>query len=73
MGGVYVQVFDVVIVGRELVCRFDLDNFLVDDQGYVFYVDIDQIEEMIDMMLFIRSFEISVEVFNCLKQVIEGC
>ena len=72
MGGAHVQVLDVVSAGREPVRRFDPDNPLADDQGYVFYADIDQIEEMTDMMSATRSFETSVEVLNRLKSMQQG-
>lgn len=69
MGGAHVQVLDVVTAGREPVRRYEPDNPLADDQGYVFYADIDQIEEMTDMMSATRSFETSVEVLNRLKSM----
>ncbi len=72
MGGAHVQVLDVVTAGREPVRRYEPDNPLADDQGYVFYADIDQIEEMTDMMLATRSFETSVEVLNRLKSMQQG-
>ena len=69
MGGARVQVLDVVTAGREPVRRYEPDNPLADDQGYVFYADIDQIAEMTDMMSATRSFETSVEVLNRLKSM----
>lgn len=72
MGGAHVQVLDVVTAGREPVRRYEPDNPLADDQGYVFYADIDQIEEMTDMMSATRSFETSVEVLNRLKSMQQG-
>ncbi|MFK4076510.1 flagellar basal body rod protein FlgC [Ectopseudomonas khazarica] len=72
MGGAHVQVLDVVAAGREPVRRYEPDNPLADDQGYVFYADIDQIEEMTDMMSATRSFETSVEVLNRLKSMQQG-
>lgn len=72
MGGAHVQVLDVVTAGREPVRRYEPDNPLADDKGYVFYADIDQIEEMTDMMSATRSFETSVEVLNRLKSMQQG-
>ena len=72
MGGAHVQVLDVVTAGREPVRRYEPDNPLADEQGYVFYADIDQIEEMTDMMSATRSFETSVEVLNRLKSMQQG-
>ena len=72
MGGAHVQVLDVVTAGREPVRRYEPDSPLADDKGYVFYADIDQIEEMTDMMSATRSFETSVEVLNRLKSMQQG-
>ena len=72
MGGAHVQVLDVVTAGREPVRRYEPDNPLADDKGYVFYADIDQIEEMTDMMSATRSFETNVEVLNRLKSMQQG-
>lgn len=72
MGGAHVQVLDVVTAGREPVRRYEPNNPLADDKGYVFYADIDQIEEMTDMMSATRSFETSVEVLNRLKSMQQG-
>ena len=72
MGGAHVQILDVVSAGREPVRRYEPNNPLADDKGYVFYADIDQIEEMTDMMSATRSFETSVEVLNRLKSMQQG-
>lgn len=72
MGGAHVQVLDVVTAGREPVRRYEPDNPLADDKGYVFYANIDQIEEMTDMMSATRSFETGVEVLNRLKSMQQG-
>ena len=72
MGGAHVQVLDVVSAGNEPVRRYEPNNPLADDRGYVFYADIDQIEEMTDMMSATRSFETSVEVLNRLKSMQQG-
>lgn len=72
MGGAHVQVLDVVSADRDPVRRYEPDNPLADDQGYVFYADIDQIEEMTDMMSATRSFETGVEVLNRLKSMQQG-
>lgn len=69
MGGAHVQVLDVVSAGREPVRRYEPDNPLADDKGYVFYANIDQIEEMTDMMSATRSFETGVEVLNRVKSM----
>ncbi len=72
MGGAHVQVLDVVTAGREPVRRYEPDNPLADRDGYVFYADINEIEEMTDMMSASRSFETSVEVLNRIKGMQQG-
>lgn len=69
MGGARVQILDVISGGREPVRRYEPENPLADGAGYVYYADINQIEEMTDMMSATRSFETSVEVLNRLKSM----
>ncbi len=72
MGGAHVQVLDVVSAGREPEKRYEPDNPLADRDGYVFYTDINEIEEMTDMMSASRSFETNVEVLNRIKSMQQG-
>ena len=72
MGGAHVQVLDVVTAGREPKRRYEPDNPLADREGYVFYADVNEIEEMTDMMSASRSFETNVEVLNRLKSMQQG-
>ncbi|VXC27032.1 flagellar component of cell-proximal portion of basal-body rod [Pseudomonas sp. 8AS] len=69
LGGAHVQVLDVVTAGREAQRRYEPDNPLANAEGYVFYADINQIEEMTDMMSATRSFETGVEVLNRVKSM----
>ncbi|SEM62957.1 flagellar basal-body rod protein FlgC [Pseudomonas sp. ok272] len=72
MGGAHVQVLDVVTAGREPQRRYEPDNPLANRDGYVFYANINEIEEMTDMMSASRSFETSVEVLNRIKGMQQG-
>jgi len=72
IGGARVQVLDVVTAGREAVRRHEPANPLADADGYVYYADINQIEEMTDMMAATRSFETGVEVLNRIKSMQQG-
>jgi flagellar basal-body rod protein FlgC len=72
MGGAHVQVLDVVTAGREAQRRYEPDNPLASAEGYVYYADINQIEEMTDMMSATRSFETGVEVLNRVKSMQQG-
>ena len=69
LGGAHVQVLDVVTAGRDPVRRYEPDNPLADRDGYVFYADVNEIEEMTDMMSASRSFETGVEVLNRVKSM----
>ena len=64
MGGAHVQVLDVVSAERAPQRRFEPNNPLANRDGYVYYADINQIEEMTDMMSASRSFETNVDVLN---------
>ena len=72
MGGAHVQVLDVVTSGREPQRRYEPGNPLADRDGYVFYPDVNEIEEMTDMMSATRSFETNVEVLNRVKSMQQG-
>ena len=69
MGGAHVQVLDVVTSGREPQRRYEPGNPLADRDGYVFYPDINEIEEMTDMMSASRSFETNVDVLDRVKSM----
>ena len=49
--------------------RYEPGNPLADGEGYVYYPDINEIEEMTDMMSATRSFETGVEVLNRVKSM----
>lgn len=70
--GAQVQVLDVVNSGREAQRRYEPGNPLADRDGYVFYPDVNVIEEMTDMMSATRSFETNVEVLNRVKSMQSG-
>lgn len=69
MGGAHVQVLDVITTGRDPQRRHEPGNPLADVQGYVYYPDVNSIEEMTDMMSATRSFETNVEVLNKVKSM----
>ncbi|MCQ4259986.1 flagellar basal body rod protein FlgC [Stutzerimonas kunmingensis] len=69
LGGAHVQVLDVVTSGAEPKRRYEPGNPLADGSGYVYYPDINEIEEMTDMMSATRSFETGVEVLNRVKSM----
>jgi flagellar basal-body rod protein FlgC len=72
MGGAQVRVLDVVGSGREPQRRYEPNHPLADGSGYVFYSDVNEIEEMTDMMAASRSYETSIEVLNRLQGMQQG-
>ncbi|MCY1273144.1 Flagellar basal-body rod protein FlgC [compost metagenome] len=72
LGGAHVQVLDVVYAPEGDDSPVPPDNPLADRDGYVFYADVNEIEEMTDMMSASRSFETSVDVLNRVKSMQQG-
>ncbi|AIR61179.1 flagellar basal body rod protein FlgC [Cedecea neteri] len=66
--GARVQVMDVVETGSA-VQRYEPNHPMADDRGYVYYPDVNVVEEMADMMSASRSFETSVDVLNSVKSM----
>ena len=72
LGGARVQVLDVVTSGAQPQRRYEPNNPLADRDGYVFYPDVNEIEEMTDMMSASRSFETNVDVLNRVRSMQQG-
>ena len=53
----------------EAVMDGDNRNFFGSDDGYVYYPDVNVVEEMADMMSASRGFETNVEVLNSIKSM----
>ncbi|MGR5068456.1 MULTISPECIES: flagellar basal body rod protein FlgC [Vibrio] len=74
--GVYpnaeVRIVDVVQNAGQAEKRFEPNNPLANDEGYVYYPDIDVVSEMADMMSATRSFETNVEVLTNVKSMQQG-
>lgn len=68
-GIVPIRVADVIEVPSVTEERFEPDNPLSNDQGYVYYSGINVVNEMADMMSATRSFEASVEVLGNAKSM----
>ncbi|HEX4499790.1 MAG TPA: flagellar basal body rod protein FlgC [Scandinavium sp.] len=66
--GARVQVLDVVQTGQS-VKRFEPNHPMADDNGFVYYPDVNVVEEMADMMSASRSFETNVDVLNNVKSM----
>lgn len=60
--GSQVEVAQVLESGSDPLMRFEPDNPLANDEGYVYYPDINVVAEMADMMSATRNYQTSVEV-----------
>ncbi|WP_325893201.1 flagellar basal body rod protein FlgC [Grimontia sp. NTOU-MAR1] len=67
-----VRIVDVVKSSNEAEKRFEPNNPLANDEGYVYYPGIDVVSEMADMMSATRSFETNVEVMSNVKSMQQG-
>lgn len=68
MTGARVQVLDVVETGQA-VQRYEPNHPMANSLGYVFYPDVNVVEEMADMMSASRGFETNAEVMSNLKSM----
>lgn len=67
-----VKIVDVVQSAGEAEKRFEPGHPLANEEGYVYYPDVDVVSEMADMMSATRSFETSVEVLTNVKSMQQG-
>ncbi|MDF2152584.1 flagellar basal body rod protein FlgC [Vibrio sp. CAU 1672] len=67
-----VRIVDVVKNTGPAEKRFEPSNPLANDDGYVYYPDIDVVAEMADMMSATRSFETNVEVLSNVRSMQQG-
>jgi flagellar basal-body rod protein FlgC len=64
-----VQVLDVVQSNEPVRAAYEPDNPLANEQGVVFYSNVDSVAETTDMMTASRAFETNVEVLDRLKSM----
>ncbi|WP_096084593.1 flagellar basal body rod protein FlgC [Agaribacterium haliotis] len=69
--GVGVDVTDVIESDAPLQQRYEPDHPLADDEGYVYYPNVNVVEEMTNMISASRSFQVNVEVMNSAKQMLQ--
>ncbi|HEY3591240.1 MAG TPA: flagellar basal body rod C-terminal domain-containing protein, partial [Buttiauxella sp.] len=62
------QVMDVVETGNA-VQRYEPHHPMANAEGYVYYPDVNVVEEMADMMSASRGFETNVDVLNSVKSM----
>ncbi|MGM0450270.1 MAG: flagellar basal body rod protein FlgC [Pseudomonadota bacterium] len=66
-----VQVDGIVESDVELEQRYQPDHPKANDEGYVFYPNVNMVEEMADMTSASRSFQTNVEVMNTAKSMMQ--
>lgn len=66
-----VQVMGIVESDAPLQERYEPDHPQANDEGYVFYPNVNPVEEMTNMISASRSFQMNVEVMNSAKQMVQ--
>ncbi|AMO75072.1 MULTISPECIES: flagellar basal body rod protein FlgC [Pseudomonas] len=69
--GTGVQVLGVVEDQSPLVPRYEPNHPAADANGYVYYPNVNVVEEMADMMSASRSFQSNAEMMNTAKQMMQ--
>ena len=70
-GNKKVAVQGIVESQAPLDIRYEPNNPLADENGYVYYPNVNVVEEMTNMISASRSFQINVEVMNSAKQMMQ--
>lgn len=66
-----VQVRGIVESDAPLQPRYEPDHPQANEEGYVFYPNVNPVEEMTNMISASRSFQMNVEVMNSAKQMVQ--
>lgn len=66
-----VEVKAIVESDAPLQPRYEPNNPLADEQGMVYYPNVNVVEEMTNMMSASRSYQVNVEVANAAKQMMQ--
>ena len=66
-----VRVAGIVEKGAPLDIRYEPTHPMADEDGYVYYPNVNVVEEMADMISASRSFTVNVEVFNTAKTMLQ--
>ncbi|MCK5881472.1 MAG: flagellar basal body rod protein FlgC [Sinobacterium sp.] len=64
-----VRVSEIVESDAEVMTRYEPKHPLADDKGYVYYSNVNAIEEVVDMMSASRSFQSNTEVLSTTKRM----
>ena len=66
-----VQVTGIVESQQPLQRRYEPQHVKADEDGYVYYPNVNTVEEMADMISASRTFQVNVEVMNSAKTMIQ--
>lgn len=66
-----VQVLGIVESDAPLQRRYEPTHPKADEEGYVYYPNVNVVEEMTNMISASRSFQMNVEVMNSAKQMVQ--
>jgi len=69
--GTGVTVEGIVESQEELQMRYEPHHPAANEEGYVFYPNVNVVEEMADMMSSSRSFQMNVDVMNAAKTMMQ--
>jgi flagellar basal-body rod protein FlgC len=69
--GAGVRVEGIVESDAELQMRYEPDHPAANEDGYVFYPNVNVVEEMADMMSSSRSFQMNVDIMNSAKTMMQ--
>lgn len=69
--GAGVQVAGIVESDAELKMRYEPGHPAADEDGYVYYPNVNVVEEMADMMSSSRSYQMNVDVANTAKSMMQ--
>ncbi|SFM23652.1 flagellar basal body rod protein FlgC [Marinobacter zhejiangensis] len=69
--GAGVRVEGVVESEAELQMRYEPNHPAANEDGYVFYPNVNVVEEMADMMSSSRSFQMNIDVMNTAKSMMQ--
>lgn len=69
--GVGVQVTGIVEDQSELQARYEPNHPMANEEGYVYYPNVNVVEEMADMIAASRSFQTNAEIMNTAKQMMQ--
>ena len=66
-----VSVLGVVESDAELQARYEPDHPMANEEGYVFYPNVNVVEEMANMMAASRAYQTNVEIMNTAKTMLQ--